>query len=332
MAQATKVFVTGSSELPDNQIEFALELGERLMKETSAILVTGGLASRGEGKRPAVDSFVAEAARRALASDAEAMARIITMLPEPGRDHDGLERIQIGCVVHVSYAGPRTRRYSMVLSSDAVVAIGGGDATREVLDLAYVAGKPLIPVPSTKGSALECWNNYNQDLLARLKPTKEELEGLLDQEHSTNGVTACLKILQRILRPRCFVAMPFLDHELPNTYETIEAVLLEHGYQAVRMDREKFSGNIVEEIWDSIRHCDLAIVDLTRHKPNVYYEMGIAHALNKPTLIMIHSSNGMVPDDIPFDIRVQRILPYGSTQSLRAHLKAQLPTIGVSRA
>jgi len=91
---------------------------------------------------------------------------------------------------------------------------------------------------------------------------------------------------------------------------------------------EKFSGDIIEAIWDSIRHCDLSIVHLTGHRPNVYYEMGIAHAPSKPTLLVVYSADGTVPDNIPFDIRVQRILPYGTTQSLRAHLKAQLPIVG----
>jgi hypothetical protein len=38
--------------------------------------------------------------------------------------------------------------------------------------------------------------------------------------------------------------------------------------------------------------------------------MGIAHALSKPTLLVVYSADGSVPDNIPFDTRVQRILPY----------------------
>ena len=188
MAQASKVFVTGSSELPDQHVGFARELGHRLMKETSAVLVTGGLGSKGAGMRPAVDGLVARAALSAVGDNVSALSRIITMLPESDeRDHPNFERVKAGTVIRVSYAGLRSRRYSMVLSSDAVVAIGGGDATREVIDLAYIAGKPLIPIPSTGGAALECWNEYKPELLARLSLPEDELAWISTQGNSPNS-------------------------------------------------------------------------------------------------------------------------------------------------
>lgn len=250
------------------------------------------------------------------------------MLPEAQRDGQSFSRVEIGTVVRVPYATRQMRRYAMVMHSDAVVAVGGSDATREVIDLAYIAGKPLIPISATGGAAQKSWHDYQRDLVLRLHPTGEELACLGDNTNLSGSVSACLSILKRVLLPRCFVAMSFSDHPLALAFETILGVVKECGYQAVRVDRETFSGSIVEEVWDSIHHCDVAIIDLTAHRPNVYYEMGIAHALNKPTILVVHSEDGTVPGDIPFDIRVQRILPYGTTQSLRAHLKAQLPVVG----
>ena len=330
MPQARKVLVTGSSELPEGHRSLALELGRRLMTETSAMLVTGGLKSKGPGMRPALDAVVAEAARKALGSTMEAVSqRIMTMLPEAGRDGPDFKRVEIGTVVRVPYADRRSRRYAMVVHSDAVVAIGGSDSTREVIDLAYIAGKPLIPIPSTGGAAMSAWQDYEPELRSRLNTSDSEIADLNDSEVLSQGVTACLGILRRVLLPRCFVAMPFIQrHPVPNAYETISNVVKSKGYQVVRVDQEKFSGSIVEEVWDAIHHCDLAVVDLTAHRPNVYYEMGIAHALGKPTLLLVHSEDGNVPDDIPFDIRVQRILPYGTAQSLAAHLDTQVPTAG----
>lgn len=335
MAEVSKVLVTGASELKDEHVHFAQELGSRLMRETSAILLTGGLKlkSRDKSKRPALDGIVAEAASNALQNEVGAVSRrIITMLPDSKRDDAPMhERVEVGTVIRVPYSDRRSRRYAMVVHSDAVIAVGGSEATREVIDLAYIAGKPIILLPSTGGAARKCWEDYKPDLLARLNLSNDELSALNDETNLSRGVSACICILQRVLLPRCFVAMPFSDHPEPNAYDIISSVAKEHGYQVVRVDREKFSGSIVEEVWHSIQHCDLAVVDLTEHRPNVYYEMGIAHALNKPTLLLVFSENGCVPDDIPFDIRVQRILPYGTTQSLRGHLKAQLPIVGTHR-
>lgn len=329
MSQANKIMIAGSSELDAAHVPFAEEFGRRLMTETSAMLITGGLKLRTAGARPALDYVVAEAARQALHCGPEALSqRIMTMLPEVRRDDERHERFEIGTVVRVPYADRRTRRYAMVVRSDAVVAVGGADLTREVLDLAYIANKPLIPMPSMGGAANSCWENYRPELIQRLKPSDQELAGLEDRSNLHNGVSACLTILQRVLRPRCFIAMPFEEHPLPGVFENIKSVAETRGYQVVRVDHERFSGNVVEEVWDSIRHCDIAIVDLTGHRPNVYYEMGIAHALNKPTLLLAYNEKGVVPDDIPFDIRVQRILAYGTTQTLRSHLSSQLPLVG----
>jgi hypothetical protein len=56
--------------------------------------------------------------------------------------------------------------------------------------------------------------------------------------------------------------------------------------------------------------------------------MGIAHAFKKPTLLLLHSRDAKIPNDIPFDINMHRILTFGTVQALRSHLKNELPTIG----
>jgi predicted Rossmann-fold nucleotide-binding protein len=239
--QSSRILVTGSSQLPEEHKGFASDLGARLIAETSSVLVTGGLVSTGEGPLLAVDGLVANAALAAARDDVAARSRIITMLPES--DVSGFQRIQAGTVVRVAYSEPRTRRYSMVLTSDAVVGICGGKATREVLDLAYIAGKPLIPVPSTGGASLECWKRYGEELRQRLALTPDEVRALEDERVPSRGVKACLSVLERVVRPRCFVAMSFASHPVANVFETIEGVVEERGYQVVRIDRANFNGH-----------------------------------------------------------------------------------------
>jgi hypothetical protein len=74
-----------------------------------------------------------------------------------------------------------------------------------------------------------------------------------------------------------------------------------------------------------LRHSDIVVADLTGNNPNVYYEMGISHALGKPTVLTVFSRDGSVPAEIPFDVRIQRVVPYGTTQSLQAQLRELLP-------
>jgi hypothetical protein len=242
------------------------------------------------------------------------------MLPE--ERYNDLERFEIGSVVRARYSTARTRRYSMVLTSDAVVAVNGAGATEQVLELAYAAERPLIPLPATGGTAAKVWAAYRDELRLRVHASDGDEAGLHDRNRA---VTVCLSLLRGVLRPRCFIAMPFTDHPVANAYETVRAVGEDLGFQVVRVDEESVAGSIVDAIWDAIRQSDVAIVDLTGHRPNVYYELGICHALGKPCVMTVFSRNGRVPDDIPFDIKVRSIRAYGTIESLATQLRQAIP-------
>jgi hypothetical protein len=323
-----RVLVTGSSALPDQYIPLARELGRRLMRETPFVLVTGGLLSKEPHDRLALDGIVSQAAVHELGGDPQqTLARITTILPDPRRDFCGARRFSLGDVITVPHADVRTRRYSLVVSSAAVVALNGAAATREIIDLAYAAGKPLLPLPGSQGAAFKSWTEYRDELVRRLRLSEAELNALGEMPNSSAAVSVCLDVLRRALGPRCFVAMSFGDHPLANAFGAIQAVAEQAGYQVIRVDRETFPGSILDAIWDSIRHCDIAIADLSGNSPNVYYEIGICHALKKTTILVNYSRDGTVPSDIPFDIRMQRVNPYDSLQSLRKQLADQLSAI-----
>jgi hypothetical protein len=215
----------------------------------------------------------------------------------------------------------------MVLTSDAIIAVSGGEATKEIVELAYVAGKPLIPVPATGGTAREVWDRYEGDLVTRLHLDIQQVQALKSVHDLPRAVAVCVEAVRHVVRPRCFIAMPFSSHPMPNTFETMRAVAEELGFQVIRVDQEQFVGNIVEAIWNAIRHSDVVIADLTGHRPNIYYEMGISHALAKPTLLTLFSRYGNIPDDVPFDIKAHRVVAYGTTQSLYTQLRELLPNV-----
>jgi hypothetical protein len=61
-------------------------------------------------------------------------------------------------------------------------------------------------------------------------------------------------------------------------------------------------GDIVDQVWNGIRGSDVVVADATGCNPNVFYEIGIAHALGKEVIIMSQDL------DVPFDIRGGRKL------------------------
>jgi len=69
------------------------------------------------------------------------------------------------------------------------------------------------------------------------------------------------------------------------------------------------------------------IAEITPANPNVYYEIGYAHALNKPTILIAERAT-----ELPFDVSPFRVLFYENTiagkkrieEGLRRHLEAIL--------
>lgn len=105
---------------------------------------------------------------------------------------------------------------------------------------------------------------------------------------------------------RSFVLMPFAE-ELSDVYRYLIAdALTSAGYDVNRADDVLSQNNILSDIVSGIVSSDLIVADLTGANPNVYYELGIAHALNKNVILLTQDIN-----EIPFDLRSYRVISYG---------------------
>jgi tetratricopeptide (TPR) repeat protein len=70
-------------------------------------------------------------------------------------------------------------------------------------------------------------------------------------------------------------------------------------------------GNIRTEMFQRLLTADVVIVDISIGNPNVFYELGIRHALrNKRTFMIRCTGSELPPDDVPFDLRTDRYLSY----------------------
>ena len=103
----------------------------------------------------------------------------------------------------------------------------------------------------------------------------------------------------------CFVMMPFgtwFDRYYQDIY--IPAIR-EAGFEPVRADELFSTGSVVEQIWEQIEKAIVLLADLTEKNPNVFYELGLAHAARKPVVF----TSGKL-DDVPFDLRHLRVVLY----------------------
>jgi len=107
--------------------------------------------------------------------------------------------------------------------------------------------------------------------------------------------------------PRAFVLMDFAP-EFDAIFEMlIVAAMKEAGFEAFRADNIKSQSNIIRDIIHSIAHSNLIIADLTGSNPNVYYELGIAHGLRRPVVLLTQEIS-----ELPFDLKSYRVIVYGT--------------------
>ncbi len=109
------------------------------------------------------------------------------------------------------------------------------------------------------------------------------------------------------MKPTAFVLMPFAA-EFDEVYSfLIQDAVASAGFEVRRADDLISQNNILKDVITSIVQSDLIVADLTSANPNVYYELGIAHALNKPVILMTQDIG-----ELPFDLRSYRVVSYGT--------------------
>jgi len=115
---------------------------------------------------------------------------------------------------------------------------------------------------------------------------------------------------------KCFVIMPFgkkkdidgTEINFDNVYhQLIEKAVEELGVDCERCDEIPDTGAIHKKMFKEIFEADVAVVDITSSNPNVFYELGVRHALHKHVTLVIRKNSDQ---PIPFNIRGLNILGY----------------------
>jgi hypothetical protein len=123
---------------------------------------------------------------------------------------------------------------------------------------------------------------------------------------------------------KAFVIMPF-DDEFTAVYtDLLVSTLEEVGYTVSRADSFFDQENIMSTVIRCIAESDLIVAELTKTNPNVYYELGIAHALRKNVILITKYLN-----TLPFDLRSYRIIEYSTEFDKVDDFKSQLETIAI---
>jgi hypothetical protein len=105
-----------------------------------------------------------------------------------------------------------------------------------------------------------------------------------------------------------FVLMPFSPN-MRGVYEDhIREVARRSNFRVGRADDFFTPGAVMSDVWTSICRSRIIIADCTSRNPNVFYEIGLAHTVGKPVVLITQNS-----EDVPFDLRYIRYITYEYT-------------------
>lgn len=129
---------------------------------------------------------------------------------------------------------------------------------------------------------------------------------------------------KKVKEPFAFILMPFKLKEFDQKvyFDVIKpTVEKELGICCIRSDEETKPGVINNQIYTMIRKAKLIIAETTSRNPNVFYEVGMAHAFNKDVFIFNSSKKNK---KLPFDIVTNRAVFYDDYEDLKKKIVENL--------
>jgi predicted RNA-binding protein (virulence factor B family) len=101
----------------------------------------------------------------------------------------------------------------------------------------------------------------------------------------------------------CFVLMPHgttadgFDWDA-HYREVVSSAIEEAGMVPIRADGlYSAQQQLIERIWKSIQEAEIIVADITGRDPDVMYELGLAHVIWKP-IILLATENSAIPNDL----------------------------------
>src|SRR4051812_45002553 len=164
------IAVYGGTDLSESLARFVRTLADTILRQTSAVVVTGGFDHPRETPADvSVDRSVLKAAQAFSTEQGLALeTRFETWLPQPDVDRPEVQRFREGKVREL-HGSAQARRMRLVRDVDALITVRGKVQTAMVLDLVFTYEKPVLPLPFTGGDSGEYWQQHRAEILERLK-------------------------------------------------------------------------------------------------------------------------------------------------------------------
>jgi hypothetical protein len=120
-------------------------------------------------------------------------------------------------------------------------------------------------------------------------------------------------------KPELFVVMQFGEPYDVLYHDVIEPVAEAMDFAPYRADDVYRPGLVLQDIIQGLVESEVIVAEISPRNPNVFYELGYAHALGKPTILLAERGR-----ELPFDIRGYRCIFYDNTIGGKAAVEANL--------
>lgn len=179
---------------------------------------------------------------------------------------------------------------SSFISTLSKIMIDFSDWDKETKDFSKVI-ESLLTLGYTEDDLQEILNGIKKEKI-KFIPSKQKISKLQIEK----------KAIDETL---CFVLMPF-DEKFDSIYDSIIKKVFESSKLSCKRADEIFGTQpIIEDILEHIQKAKFLIADLTGRNPNVFYELGLAHAMEKEVILITQDLK-----DVPFDLRHYRCIDY----------------------
>lgn len=322
-----ELLVKYHDDLPDDYIpsdQIDSELYDEGREEPPSLTVLGRLVVDEDSDIPDNVNAVLEAARQILLDDPQTTEIEADEVAYRLRESSSLRELEVEEV-------ERTFGHVSELGSFWTTASGAKDADEGYSKMGFSRNieKYILEYLSFDG--------FDSLLESKIENIKDGSDSKSKIESFTSKWTGSMSFLDDMdlddqennksigtLKNTPFIMMP-MDPEKPfleDVNNTIKDVCSEFSIEAIRADDLEHAQRITDVVIEHIQRCEFLIADLTDARPNVYYEVGYAHALDKRPIL--YRRQGA---ELHFDLSVHNVPEYKNITDLKEQLRDRFEAI-----